>query len=162
MSEGSLTKAVTVRTFKYDGTEHRHWSARIQRREGSLIVLDAAFETEIVHNILGTIACGTLSTEYYWLDRWYNIFRFAGADGALRNYYCNINVPPVLNEDTLRYIDLDIDVLVAPDLSYQILDFDEFEANAQRFGYSRDITENAVRALNELIELIQAREFPFD
>ena len=82
---------------------------------------------------------GTHSIEYYWLDRWYNIFRFAEPTGELRSYYCNVNVPPTFDGQVLSYVDLDIDILVEPDLSYQILDLEDFEENAARFGYSEDV-----------------------
>ena len=125
-------------------------------------MLDAKFDREIQHELLGTIASGTISTEYYWLDRWYNIFRFAEPSGELRCYYCNINVPPTFDGQVLSYIDLDVDILVESDLSYRVVDREDFELNAVRFGYSNDVRLNAEKALNELIGLIQSRAFPFN
>ena len=158
----TTSKTITVRTYKYDGREHRRWSAQISRQEDSLLVLDAKFEEEIRHPLLGTVAPNTLSIEYYWLDRWYNIFRFVEPTGELRNFYCNINVPPVLQKNVLSYIDLDVDVLVAPDLSYTILDEDEFAANAEKFNYPTGIRRRSQEALHELVALIESRAFPFN
>lgn len=154
--------AITVCTFKYDGTEHRRWRARSARRENSLIVLNAEFEEEIQHPLLGTLAQGTLSIEYYWLDRWYNVFRFLQPNGKLRNFYCNVNVPPVFHRNVLSYIDLDMDILVAPDLSYSILDEDEFASNAVRFKYPLEVQQHSQEALQQLVALIESRHFPFD
>jgi protein associated with RNAse G/E len=154
-------KAITVCTYKYDGSEHRRWRARLLRQEDSLLVLDAQFEEEIRHPLLGTIAAGTVSLEYYWLDRWYNIFRFLQPTGEVLNFYCNINTPPLLHENVLSYIDLDIDILVAPDLSYSILDEDEFNANAARFKYPTEVRHRAHLALKELIALVESQQFPF-
>lgn len=158
---GYIQRAVTVRTYKYDGSEHRRWRAQISRQEDSLIVLDARFEEEIRHPLLGTVARDTSSIEYYWLDRWYNVFRFVEPTGELRNFYCNVNVPPVLQNDVLSYIDLDMDVLVAPDFSYSVLDEDEFAANAARFNYPKEVLYKSESALKELISLIEERAFPF-
>jgi uncharacterized protein len=158
---GIIQRAVTVRTYKYDGSEHRHWRAQVSRQEDSLIVLNAKFDEEIRHPLLGTVARETSSIEYYWLDRWYNVFRFVEPTGELRNFYCNVNVPPVLQYNVLSYIDLDMDVLVAPDFSYSILDEDEFAANAVRFNYPREVLHSSQSALKELISLIEARAFPF-
>jgi protein associated with RNAse G/E len=152
---------ITVRAHKYDGSEHRSWKAKVLRREGSLLVLDATFDREIKHDLLGTIASGTKSIEYYWLDRWYNVFRFAAPNGQLRSYYCNVNVPPVFDGRVLSYVDLDIDILVEPDLSYRIVDLEDFEQNAERFGYSEDIRQKARQALEGLVDLIEAQAFPF-
>jgi len=147
---------------KYDGSEHRRWPARIAKHEGSLLILDAVFEDGLEHDLLGTIVAGTVSAEYYWLDRWYNVFRFSDSSGKLKSFYCNINQPPSFDGHVLSYIDLDIDVLVAPDLTYKILDLDDFEANAAQYAYPEDVQANAHRALKELTKLIDARVFPFD
>jgi len=157
----AVGKTILVRACKYDGSEHRSWLAHVFRQEGSLIVLDAKFINEVVHDLLGTIAGGTHSLEYYWLDRWYNVFRFAHPNGELRNYYCNVNVPPTFDGEILSYVDLDLDILVEPDFSYQILDVEDFQTNAQRYGYSAELQTNARRAVDELVRMIQTREFPF-
>jgi len=162
VSAQSSLKTIQVRAYKYDGSAHRSWPAQVLRQEGSLIVLDAKFPEEIVHDLLGTIASGTHSLEYYWLDRWYNVFRFAQPNGELRNYYCNVNVPPTFDGETLSYVDLDLDILVEPDLSYQILDVEDFDRNVKLYGYSDEVQSNARRAIDELIELIGTRQFPFD
>jgi protein associated with RNAse G/E len=153
---------IIVSVRKYDGREHRRWRARVAKRDGMLLILDAVFEKEIEHDLLGTIALGTVSTEYYWLDRWYNVFRFSDTGGKLKSFYCNINQPPSFDGNVLSYIDLDIDVLVAPDLTYKILDLDDFETNAKAYAYPEDVQANAYSALKELTKLIDTRAFPFN
>ena len=157
----SFARSILVRACKFDGAEHRSWNAELIHQEDSLLVLDAKFEDEVQHDLLGTLLSGTVSLEYYWLDRWYSIFRFSEPTCQLRNFYCNINLPPVLQENVLSYIDLDIDVLVNPDFSYQILDEDEFAVNALRYNYPAELQSQARRALDELIKLIEERQFPF-
>ena len=152
---------ITVRVLKYDGADYRHWTARLSRREGSLLVLDAEFEYDVQHDLLGAIKSGTRTIEYYWLDRWFNIFRFMKDDNFTKLYYCNINMPPMLRHKVLTYIDLDIDILVQPDLSYQMLDLDEFEENARRYGYSEEVKKHAQTAVKELVFMIESRQFPF-
>ena len=125
-------------------------------------MLDAVFDEVIEHELLGTIASGTISTEYYWLDRWYNVFRFSDPTRKLQNFYCNVNQPPSFDGRVLSYIDLDIDVLVAPDFTYKVLDVEDFEQNAKRYAYPDEVEANARRALADLIELIEARAFPFN
>ena len=159
-SEGAT--AVVVHSCKYDGRVARKWAARLARREGPLLVLDAVFDELIEHPLLGTIRPGTLSTEYYWTDRFYSVFRFAEPSGALRNFYCNINTPARFDGRVLTYVDLDIDVLVAPDLSFRVLDEDEFALHAEQYGYPADLRAAARQSLAELITLIEGRRFPFN
>lgn len=154
--------SVTVEARKFDGRLHRSWPARLVRQDGPLIVLDGVFEEEVTHGLLGRIAKGTRSVEFYWSDRWYSVFRFHEPSGALRNFYCNVNAPPAFDGRLLAFTDLDIDVLVMPDFAYTVLDLDEFEVNSKRFGYPEEVRASAWRALAELIRLVETRQSPFD
>src|SRR2546423_1584795 len=150
-------QSIIVRVLKHDGAEYRRWNARLARCEGSLIVLDAEFEVEVSHHLLGRIEKGTRTVECYWFERWYNVFRFLNDDASTRLWYCNVNTPPIMEDGTLTYIDLDIDILVMPDFSYQVLDLDEFDANAERYGYSNEEKAQARAAVEEVISLIKNR-----
>ena len=152
---------ITVRVLKYDGSEYRKWQATLAERRGPLLLLTAEFEDEVSHDLMGTIHRGTKTIEYYWLDRWYSVFRFLDSEGQTTLYYCNINMPPEFSDDELRYIDLDIDILVRPNLTYQLLDLDDFESNARLMSYSHEMIERAKAATDELIGMIGRMDFPF-
>lgn len=154
--------SVTINSRKFDGKIHRSWKAKLLNNENPLVVLVGEFEEEINHTHLGVIGRGTISREFYWTNRWYSIFRFYEPNGNLRNFYCNINLPPKFEDNVLDYIDLDIDLLVWKDFSYQILDMDEFEQNAKRFLYSEELRRKALSSLDELISLVENKSFPFD
>jgi len=152
VEENKRTGEIVVRVLKYDGQERRRWPARDAKQDGPLIVLDAVFDEEIQHDLLGRIALGTISREFYWLDRWYNIFRFN------ERFYCNVTQPPSFDGSILTYVDLDIDVLVESDFSYKILDLEDFE----NYSYPTDLKKQAREALDELLSLVEARSFPFN
>src|SRR5688572_29897422 len=98
---------ITVNSQKYDLIVRKSWTCRLIERAGSLLVLIGEFDSDVSHAGLGSIARGTISEEFYWLDRWYNVFRFSEPDGSLRNFYCNITMPPAFENDILDYVDLD-------------------------------------------------------
>ena len=151
---------ITVNSRKYDGSIRRTWTCELIEQQGSLLAMVGEFDMTVDHRDLGRIEKGTISHEYYWLDRWYSVFRFHEPSGSLRNFYCNINMPPSFSGDVLDLVDLDIDVLVWPDLSHHVLDRDDYERNATRFGYPNHINEKVEEALNELLELIKTRNLP--
>jgi protein associated with RNAse G/E len=153
---------VTVNSRKYDLSIRRTWQCRLIEQRDNLMVFVGEFDRDIEHPDLGSISAGTISYEYYWLDRWYNVFRFHNPDDSFRNYYCNINMPPAFGNGVLDYVDLDIDVLVWPDWTTTILDKDEFEANSQLFEYPQTVVSAAEKALSDLLDLIKTRQFPFD
>jgi uncharacterized protein len=152
---------VSVRVLKHDGSEHRRWIGRLVKQEADLMVLRAEFDVDVSHHLLGEIKRGTRLIEYYWLDRWYNIFRFLRDDGSTRLFYCNINKPPAFDGQCLTYVDMDIDVIVRPDYSYEVLDLDEFTENSERYKYSAAEKAKAAEALNKLCGMIESRDYPF-
>lgn len=153
---------ITINSRKFDGAIRRSWSCSFVAQEGSLLTFVGEFDSDVQHDHLGFIRRGTLSYEYYWLDRWYNVFRFYGPEGVLRNYYCNINVPPKFEQNILDYVDLDLDVLVWPDRRIDILDREELERNAEKYGYSAEIRKKIEDGLTEILLLIKDGVFPFD
>ena len=159
---GAETSEVVVRSCKHDGRVRRSWPARVARLEGTLIVLDAFFAEEIKHSLIGTIEAGTLSTEFFWTDRWYSVFRFQAPGGRLLKFYCNINTPPTFESGALTFVDLDVDVLVQPDYSFEVLDEDEFERHAELYRYPAAYHSKVQEALDELRHLIENRQFPFN
>ncbi|CAN5381320.1 hypothetical protein BH10ACI2_BH10ACI2_05420 [soil metagenome] len=151
---------VTVNSRKYDLSIHRSWECSLIERRGSMLLFHGEFDRDVDHSDLGLIKKGTISYEYYWLDRWYNIFRFHEPDGAFRNFYCNINMPPVFENGILDYVDLDIDVLIWPGEHSKILDEFEYQENALKYGYSVEVRQNVANALSEILEMIKNDELP--
>lgn len=157
-----MIEIVTIKSLKFDGRISKSWQAELIDESEGLLQFKGVFEHEVDHRKLGLIKKGTVSFEYYWTDRWYNIFRFHEPDGVLRNFYCNVAMPPVLSGDVLEYVDLDLDILADANLNYEILDLDEFEGRRVELNYPAEVVEKARRGLSELIELIENRSFPFD
>jgi protein associated with RNAse G/E len=153
---------ITVISREYDQRIRRTWKAKLVKDEPPLIELVGQFDRDVEHSNLGFIERGTVSYEYYWLDRWYNVFRFHTPAGQLRNYYCNINLPPKFEEGVLDYIDLDVDLLLWPDGAREVLDREDFKLNASKYCYSAELHNGVEKALNELMSLIDAQEFPFE
>ncbi|MEP6705647.1 MAG: DUF402 domain-containing protein [Acidobacteriota bacterium] len=151
---------IVVNARKFDGTISRTWHCDLQERRDSLLVFVGEFETEVEHADLGLIKKGTVSYEYYWLDRWYNIFRFHEPSGELRNFYCNISMPAKFDGKILDYVDLDIDVITGPDLITSVLDREDFERNAKTFDYPAGLCSKVETTLSDLLELFEKRDVP--
>ena len=156
-----IEKDVTINARKYDRRIQRSWQADLLVRKDSLLVFLGVFDREVIHQDLGVIRRGTISYEYYWLERWYNVFRFHEPEGELRNFYCNINMPPVFEDSVLDYVDLDIDLLVRKDFTYTILDETDYLENSRRYGYPENFKERVDSSVKELRQMIKSREFPF-
>lgn len=156
--EGST---IVVRSLNFDRSLRRSWKCELVGRTDEMLTLVGTFDREVIHPDLGVIQLGTRSTEYFWFDRWYNVFRFDEPNGELRNFYCNINLPPTLENGVLEYVDLDIDVVLWPDGSHEVLDRNEFEQNTEAFDYPIETIAKVETTLRHLISAIKAGGFPF-
>jgi uncharacterized protein len=155
-------RIIKVEALKYDRSVHRSWKCQLIAENEDFWEFVGVFETEIKHPLLGVIRPDTVSYEFYWKNRCFNVFRFHEPEGDLRNFYCNVNLPPVLENNVLSYIDLDIDILVAPDFNFEIVDLEEFEENARKFNYPAEVVEKARGGLEEVVQMILGKKFPFN
>lgn len=155
-------KIHTINSLKYDGKIHRTWTAEFIGETAEMKSYKGIFEDDIKHAQLGVIRRGTISYEFFWKHKWYNVFRFHEPAGALRNFYCNVNQPPTFENETLSFVDLDVDVLVSPNFTVEILDLDEFEDNAAKYSYPNEVRAEIGKSLDEILRLIENREFPFN
>ena len=96
--------------------------------------------------------------EYYYTDRWFNIFDISTPNGIRKGWYCNVAEPASIYHDYIEQIDLLLDVWVNPEGKPLILDEDEFEADTTLRGEQRS---GARQGLRDLLELIASRKAPF-
>jgi uncharacterized protein len=96
--------------------------------------------------------------EYYYLNRWFNIFDISTANGERKGWYCNIAEPAFLHDDLILQIDLLLDVWVDPWGTALILDEDEFEADTSLKDQQRT---GAHQGLQELLQMIATQADPF-
>jgi protein associated with RNAse G/E len=100
--------------------------------------------------------------EIYFKDRWYNVWHICEQKSNRNKIYSNICIPAVMEGNVLEWVDLDLDFRVHMDGSIKLLDEEEFEQNARQFGYPGWVVENARAACDEVVNLFETAEFPFD
>lgn len=151
---------ITVNSLRFDGTIRKSWQCELLEQRGSLLVAVGEFDSDIQHSDLGHIKRGTVSHEFYWLDRWYNIFRFHEPTGEFRNFYCNVSAPAKFENGVLDYVDLDIDLMIDANSRLTVLDREDYERNIAAFGYPTEVQANVERSLSELLEVFEKKEMP--
>jgi protein associated with RNAse G/E len=92
--------------------------------------------------------------QFFWPQRWYMLSAFYN-DRTLMHTYATIIQPAIIELDRVSYIDLDLSMLVKPDLSYEVLTQAEFEQMADLFHYSEEVRISALMALRTLTSTIQ-------
>ena len=149
------SQAITVNSRKFDGSIRRSWAGELTTFDEPLIELIGRFDRAVDHPDLGRIRSGTISYEFFWTNRWYNIFRFHEPSGELRNHYVNLTMPPTFKNNVIDYVDLDIDILIWPDGGFDILDVEDFENNAVLFDYPAELKSKVADEVDSLLNRIK-------
>jgi protein associated with RNAse G/E len=141
------------------GHEIIRYPATVQTRTANGIILNAIWQHKTRNLGYATFETGDNFVEYFYADRWYNIFAIATPTSQRKGWYCNIAMPASISDDHLSQIDLLLDVWINPLGGSLILDQDEFAADltlseAQRAG--------AQKGLHDLLSLLADRAGPFE
>jgi hypothetical protein len=149
---------ITVYKLDHIGREKFSYTGDVIERTGTMVKLEARFGRERMELGYVTLTPGDRFVEYFYSDRWYNIFAIYDADGgAFKGWYCNITRPAALAADSVRAEDLALDYFVQPSGKEFILDGDEFAA----LPLPAEERATALAALEELRGLAARREGPF-
>ena len=100
--------------------------------------------------------------EYFPVGRWYNVVSFFDtASGRLERHFCNVIEPATWTAGELRYVDLDLDLVVLPDGETAVEDLDDFRRHGREWRYPSTIRRAALGALRELCALAATGTPPF-
>src|SRR5205085_4494421 len=92
--------------------------------------------------------------QFFWPQRWYLLSAFY--DGReLIHTYASIIQPATIEIERLSYVDLDLSILVKPDLTYEVLTQAEFERLADLLHYSEEVRIGALMAMRTITSSIQ-------
>ena len=153
-----MSNAVTVHKLNEHGVEVFRYNGILVGGQGTSLTLEAHFERDDVQFFEITFKEGDRFVETYYNDRWFNIFEIHDADDDhLKGWYCNITRPARFEQGHIYAEDLALDLLVYPDGRLRVLDEDEFE----EMELSESDRANAISALDELKQWVEARKGPF-
>lgn len=143
-----------IQCYKHNGKIHRAWD--------EAVVLDVKKDYIVFGNNKTTVteAQGTFwktrepAVMYYFKNEWFNIISQMKKDGIY--YYCNIASPFIIEDNTIKYIDYDLDLRIFPNGEYKILDRLEYEYHKKIMGYGKDLDIVINKSLEQLIELYKS------
>lgn len=155
-----LVMKPTITVFKCNLAGEVTWqySGSILRREPNFVLLEARFNLPDTPFMDIFLKNNDRFVEIFYTDRWYNIFEMHDRDDdRVKGWYCNVGRPAVLEaDDRLSYVDLTLDLWVAPDGTQTVLDEDEFAA----LDLDAETSQQARAALEELQKLFADNKNP--
>jgi len=129
-------------TYEYEGV--------LLSRDENSVALEALFDRADMPFMDVVFKMGDRFVEYYYTDRWYNIFAIHDHnDGKVKGWYCNIGKPAVIEDGVVSYVDLALDLWVSADGKQTVLDEDEFE----ELELNEELRTGALKGLDELKQL---------
>lgn len=129
-------------TYQYEGV--------LLKRDENSVTVEAIFDRDDMPFQDVVFKKGDRFVEYYYSDRWYNIFAIYDRDDeGLKGWYCNIGKPAVIEDGIVSYVDLALDLWVSADGTQTVLDEDEFAA----LDLTDELRRNALSGLKELQRL---------
>jgi predicted RNA-binding protein associated with RNAse of E/G family len=101
----------------------RFLCAEIHRDTDYLVVAFRSEKEGRIQDII--IPQGSTTIAHYWADRGYVLWRMSGPDGTLIGTLFHICKDVTITDQYVRYLDLIVDIWIAPDGTTRILDEDE-------------------------------------
>lgn len=158
-----FSRDVNVRKYKYDGSVKAEW-------EGNLLPHPAPGWLLVGHypdRHLKFTPAGIVISEFFFLHcchltRPLTILLTYTTDGRFREAKCDAALPATRQGNVVAFTDLDLDLIVAADLSHYVRDEAQFAKNCRIMHYPEQVVAQAHRGIAWAKALVTARHFPFD
>ena len=159
MKNSLVGQDVLIHCYKHDGKPHRTWSRFKILEETERHFIGINNNTLVTESDGRSWVTKEPAICYFPKDRWYNVICMIRSDGIY--YYCNIASPFLIEDDTVKYIDYDLDLRVFPDGSYKVLDCGEYNYHKNLMGYSKELDIILKDELSNLIDEAKNKRLAF-
>ncbi|MDF2630057.1 MAG: hypothetical protein K0R39_3888 [Symbiobacteriaceae bacterium] len=150
LAEGQQVQ-ITARRF--DGTPYRWWEARVEKVTSDCVVTYVP-AGGLLHQPGGDWQSPVSVRTFYWADRHYNLCECYAASDEGSSLYVHIASPPQFATGVIDYRDFELDVSKFVGKPAVVLDEDEFEAAAVKYGYSQAFQADCRSAVAEALSLV--------
>ncbi|WP_026569371.1 MULTISPECIES: DUF402 domain-containing protein [Sediminibacillus] len=148
-----------IQSYKHNGQLHRVWESSTVLKGTRNVVIGANDRTLVTESDGRTWITREPAICYFHSKYWFNVIGMLRNDGIY--YYCNISSPFVFDEEALKYIDYDLDIKVFPDMTFNLLDEDEYEQHKREMNYPKVVDRILWNHVEYLIHWIRQRKGPF-
>lgn len=152
------SNAITVYKNNHHGEPVWKYQGSVIERGDSYVCLRAYFDRQQANLGFVSFNRGDLFIEWFFTDRWYNIFQVHDGDSeTIKGWYCNITRPALIGHDSIMADDLELDIWVMPNGTMMLLDEKEFGD----LDLSTDERMAALRAIQRIRQDAAERQGPF-
>ncbi|MFW6437157.1 MAG: DUF402 domain-containing protein, partial [Halococcoides sp.] len=143
---------VAIEHGKPDGRAFELGTGTVTDRDGTTIDLEREMHSSGTYDGLGTPReAGDTATTTYTEGQWWAPTVYRSAEGDYRGTYVNVSTPVEVFPDTVRYVDLHVDVVKRPDGEVERVDEDELRAAVEAGDLTDELADRA-RTVAEAVE----------
>lgn len=139
-----------IQCYKHNGKIHRAWDEAVVLDIKKNYIVFGNNKTKVTESEGNVWRTKEPAIMYFFKDKWFNIIAQLKKNGIY--YYCNIATPFIIEDNTVKYIDYDLDLRIFPGGEYKILDQLEYKYHKKIMNYSDDLDFVVNNALEDLIE----------
>ena len=154
-----IGKKYEIHGYKHDGKIHRSWDEAVLLEIHDNYLIFGNEKTKVTEADGRTWRTKEPAVLYFFYKDWYNIIGQYKKTGVY--YYCNMASPFIIEEDTIKYIDYDLDLRVFPDGSFKVLDRGEYKYHKGLMQYPDSIDKILKSELTNLIDMVRKKELAF-
>ena len=151
---------LAIQCYKHNGTLHRCWDRGLILANNDDFVVVATRRAKVVENNGRRWFTKEPAVTIFSKKEWWNVICMFKEEGIC--YYCNIASPALVDYHMIKYIDYDLDAKLFPDGEFRILDEKEYLKHKAMYQYSDELDEVLKYQMNEVIQKMKNKEFPFD
>lgn len=151
---------IKIHCYKHNGKIHRIWEESTVLEETDDYLICGNYKTLVIENDGRSHKTKEPAIIFFYKNSWFNIIAQFKEYGLF--YYCNIASPYIIDENTIKYIDYDLDLRVFPDGGYRILDKNEYKYHKKIMNYSNDLDLIINKELERLIKIKTDNDGPFN
>lgn len=149
MNKFCIGDKLQIQCYKHNGKIHRAWDEAVLLEDHKDYMVFGNNKTIVTKAEGITWKTKEPAIMYFFKDKWFNIIAQLKKDGIY--YYCNIASPFIIEENTIKYIDYDLDLRVFPTGQYKVLDRLEYNYHKKIMNYSQDLDKVICSSLDQLI-----------
>ncbi|MGL4343315.1 MAG: DUF402 domain-containing protein [Metamycoplasmataceae bacterium] len=150
---------LNVQAYKYDGTLYRQWNGAKKILENDSYTVLLLYKTKVKEITKQKWIISSPTLWFFSKKFFFNYTLNLKEDGY--HYYVNMASPFILEDDTIKYIDFDLDIKKYPNKFFSIVDHNEFYENAKKW-YSKEIEDIIYENVAILGEIIVKENHFFD
>ena len=160
MNSLKIGNKYSIHSYKHDGTLHRSWDEAVLLDIFDDYLVFGNDKTVVTESDGRTWKTKELAVLYFYKDKWFNIIGQNKEDGIY--YYCNMASPFIIEDNTIKYIDYDLDLRIFADESYKVLDRGEYKYHKKLMEYPEEIDVILKKELKELINMAKEKKDAFN